>query len=407
MFNRLRTALRLETRTTTGTLADPWTAIMLGGYGPTAARITVTPETALRFAPVHGAIRVLAETLQSLPVHLFRKLADGGRERAEDHPVERLLSDAANDWTPAGEFRLILQTLLSLHGNAFAYVGRLHDQVRELIPLPHGTVTVETNSVTHEPVYVVSSRDGPRRYDRRGILHIRGIGTSVAKGDSPVALAREAIALGLVLERHAAGLFGRGARPSGVLKYPKMLTDDMLKRLRASWDSRYGGGDNAGRTAVLEDGVSWEQTQLSSVDAQFLEMRKFQLQEVARVWRVPLHLLADLERVTFTNAEQMGQQFITYTIMPILRAWQDALRITLLSPEERRAGLFIEFILDDLARADIAGRFTAYSQAINAGILNPNEIRAMENRGAYAGGEVFTRPVNTAAVAESGGADGT
>jgi HK97 family phage portal protein len=404
LFNRLKAAFRTERRSE-ATLADPWAAILLGGAGPTAAGVTVTRETALRCAPVLGAVWVLAETVAALPAHLYRKTPDGGRERADDHPVEALLSDAANPWTPASEFKLVMQTALSLDGNAYAFVNRSGVRVEELIPLPYGTVSVSPDPATMEPVYRVTTPSGARTYGRNDVLHLRGIGTSLYQGDSPVMLAREAIGLSLVLEQHGAGLFGRGARPAGILKYPKALTDDMLKRLRASWDSRYAGGQNAGRTAILEDGTDWVQTQLSSVDAQFLELRKFQLQEIARVWRVPLHLLADLERVTFSNAEQMGAQFLSFTMMPILRAWQDALRMTLLTPEERRAGYYVEFLLDDLARADIAARFTAYSQAINAGVFSPNEIRAMENRGPYAGGETFMRPVNTA-PAPSGNSNG-
>ncbi|USQ72281.1 phage portal protein [Roseomonas mucosa] len=391
-----------ESRAATGTLADPWTALLLGGGGPTASGITVSPETALRCAPVLGAVKVLAETVSQLPVHLYRRGADGGRERADDHPVEALLADAANPWTPASEFRLVMQTQLALHGNAYAWIGRTAGGVSELIPLDARRVTVAADSTTMEPVYTVTDAQGGRRtYGRSEILHIRSIGAGLYQGDSPVMLAREAIALSLVLEQHGAGLFGRGARPAGVLKYPRMISQEMVHRLRASFDSRHGGGANSGRTAILEDGLDFVPLQLSSVDAQFLEMRKFQLQEIARIWRVPLHLMADLDRTTHSNAEELGQQFLTFTLLPILRLWQDAMRLTLLTPEERRAGLYIEFLVDDLARADLAARFTAYSQAIAAGVFNPNEIRAMENRSPYDGGEVYTRPVNTAPVDEA------
>jgi len=396
-----------EGRAATGRLKDAWATIMLGGAGPTAAGISISPETALRCTAVYGAVKVLAETVSQLPVHLYRRTADGGRERADDHPLEPLLSDAANPWTPASEFRLVMQTQLALHGNAFAWIGRAGAEVAELIPLAPGSVGIEPDAVTREPVYTVTESDGRRRsYGRSEILHIRGIGAGLNQGDSPVLLAREAIALSLVLEQHGAGLFGRGARPGGILKSPNFLTMEQRSSLRASWDSQHQGGANAGRTAILESGLEFQPLQLSSVDAQFLEMRKFQLQEIARIWRVPLHLLADLDRVTHSNAEEMGQQFLTFTLLPILRAWQDAMRLTLLTPEERAAGLYIEFLVDDLARADLAARFTAYSQAISAGVFSPNEIRAMENRSPYAGGEVFTRPVNTAPVngAPAGGA---
>ena len=222
------------------------------------------------------------------------------------------------------------------------------------------------------------------------------------QGDSPVRLAREAIALSLVMEKYGAGLFGRGARPAGALKHKGRLSEEALKRLRVSFEQKFMGGENAGRTIVLEDDMQFEAMQLSSTDAQFIELRRFQIAEVARVWRIPPVLLGDLERATFSNVEELGQQFISYTMLPILRAWQDSLKLTLLTLEERRAGYFIEFLVDDLARANLAARFTAYSQAIAAGVLNPNEIRAMENRGGYAGGEVFTRPVNTAAVQRDG-----
>lgn len=402
MLQRLRSlfsATEQRAAPSTGTLADPWTALLLGGSGPTNAGVEVSAERAMRCAPVFAAVKVLAETLAQLPLHLYQRAADGGRARAEGHPLEALLSDAANPWTPASEFRLVMQTQLALHGNAFAWIGRAGGAVSELVPLPATTVAVAQDQLTMEPRYKVTDSAGQvREYRRDEILHIRGVGTSLYRGDSPVQMAREAIGLSIVLEQHGAGLFGRGARPAGILKHKTRVSPEVLTRLRSSWDDGYAGGSRSGKTAILEEDMDFLALQLSSVDAQFLEMRKFQLQEIARIWRVPLHLLADLERVTHSNAEQMGAQFITYCILPITRAWQDAMRLSLLTSEERRAGFYIEFMLDDLARADIAARFTAYSQAISAGVLNPNEIRAMENRPGYDGGEVFTRPVNSAPV---------
>ncbi|MBI0435419.1 phage portal protein [Roseomonas sp. KE0001] len=383
-----------ESRAASGTLRDPWTAILLGGAGPTAAGISVSAETAMRCTAVYGAVKVLAETVSQLPLHLYRRAADGGRERADDHPLESLLSDVANPWTPASEFRLVLQTQLSLHGNAYAWIGRGEGGVSELIPLAPSSVSVAPHVLTREPIYTVTEADGTRRsYGRDQILHIRGVGTGLYQGDSPVVQAREAIALSQVLEQYGAKLFGRGARPGGILKSPSFLTHEQREVLRKSWNA-----DNTGKTAILESGLTFEPLQMSSVDAQYLEVRRFQLQEIARIWRVPLHLLADLDRVTHSNAEELGRQFLTFTLLPILRAWTDSIRVSLLTPEERRGGLYVEFLVDDLARADLAARFTAYSQAIAAGVFNPNEIRAMENRSPYDGGEVFTRPVNSAPV---------
>jgi HK97 family phage portal protein len=392
----LRRALgKVERRSVGIPVNDPAVALILGGYRPTAAGVTVTPETALDCSAVFGAVRILAESLAQLPVHMYRRLPDGGRERADDHPVYPLIAEAPNAWMTASEFRLVTASHFALHGNAYAWVGRDRGVPVEMIPLQPRGIAIKVNPVTMQPMFVIPANGGTREYDRSEILHIRGIGRHLYQGDSPVEAAREAIALLLVLEKHGAGLFGRGARPSGLLKAAKKLGEDTFKRLRASFESLYAGGENAGRTAILEEGMDFVQLQLSSVDAQFMELRKFQIQEIARVWRIPLHLLGDMERTTHNNAESMGQQFVSFTLLPILRLYREALQLTLLTPAERREYL-IDFVVDDLVRADIAARFTAYSQAINAGILCPNEPREMENRPPYRGGEVFMRPVNTA-----------
>jgi HK97 family phage portal protein len=404
MLQRFKALLGIGERRD-GTLKDPWTALLLG-VTPTAAGVSVSPETAMRCAPVFACVRVIAETIAQLPLHLYERLPNDGRKRATDHPLYLLLAEAANDWTPASEFRLVMQTNFMLHGNAYAYVGRSGDVVSELIPLDPRTVAVEPDQRTMVPRYIVTDVAGGRRnYDRREILHLRGVGSNLYQGDSPVMRAREAIALSIVLEQHGAGLFGRGARPAGVLKAPKPIGPEALVRLRESFERMFQGGLNAGKTAILEDGMDFTALQLSSVDAQFLEMRKFQLQEIARVFRVPLSLINDLDRITYNNAESLGQQFLTFCLLPILKLWRDAISISLLTPAERRT-YYADFLVDDLARADLAARFTAYSQAINAGIFNPNEIRQMENRGPYAGGETFMRPVNTAPAPKSGAPTG-
>lgn len=377
-------------------------ALLSVGHG-TAAGIAVGADNFMRCTPARVAVEVRAEALAMLTPHLNRRLAGGGRERVNDHPVASLLTDLASPWQTASAWRLMMQTALDTHGNAFAFVNRDGaGRPVEIIQLDSRAVSVEVDPATQEPRYFVSAADGSRReYDRRDILHVHLMGTRPYLGNSPVQDGREAIGLALVLEQHAAGLFGRGARPSGVFKYAKSLGSETLAKLRASFDSTHSGGANAGRPMILEDGMTWEQTQLSSVDAQFLELRKFQVAEVSRLWRVPLHLLNDLERTTHNNAEHMGQQFLSFCLLPLLRLWEDALSMTLLSPDERKE-YYVEFLTDEIARADLGARFTAYSQAINAGIYNPNEIRAFENRGPYSGGETYMRPSNTAPAPPGG-----
>lgn len=276
------------------------------------------------------------------------------------------------------------------------FIGRGADgSIVELVQLPSPAVAVESDARTMEPRYTVTAADGARStYDRGEILHLKNLSTGGHAGLSPIHLAREAIGLSLSMEEHAARLFGSGARPAGVLKTAKALGAETLKRLRESFSAAHAGGPNSGRTLVLEDGLDFQPLQFNSVDLQFLEMRRYQVAEIARVFRVPLHMLGDLERATFSNVEHLGRQFLSFTLLPHLKNWEGAIRRSLLLPEER-AEYFAEFLVDDLVRADLAARFEAYAKAITNGILSPNEARALENRPGYPGGDRFSLPLNT------------
>ncbi|HTE81434.1 MAG TPA: phage portal protein [Reyranella sp.] len=241
---------------------------------------------------------------------------------------------------------------------------------------------------TMEPKYSVTLRDGKQRtYRWQDILHLPAL-----DGLSPVKQASEAIGLCMSMEAHAARLFGRGARPSGALKLKSKLSDPAYERLRTSWQRNHSG-DGSGSTAILEDGVEFQPFTFNSVDLQFQELRSFQVIEIARAMRVPPTLLMDFGRATWGNAAEMAQNFLTYGIMPWLKLWQGA--IARLLTAEEQAEYLAEFLVDDLVKADIAQRFAAYAQAVTNGVLSPNEIRAMENRPPYQGGDEFRRPMNT------------
>jgi len=395
MLDRMLGLVGLQRRS----LANPSDELLaLFGAVPTAAAMSVTPETAMRLPVLYAAVKVLAESVAQLPLILYRRLDDGGKERATDHQLFAILHDQANPWTSSTEFRLFMQTQLCLRGNAFAFINRDGaGRIAELVQIPSRLVQVEADSTTMEPVYTVTGGDGAQqRYGADQILHPRTLGTgdNPHLGDSPVMLAREAIALALAMEKHAGRIFGNGARPAGILKAAKPLGAETIRRLRESFAAQHAGGENAGRTLVLEEGMDFQAVQFSSVDLQFLELRRHQIAEVARVFRIPLSLLQDLERVTHSNAEALGQQFVSLALMPWLKLWEGAVRRALIDPAERDE-LQAEFLVDDLVRADIAARFNAYSQAVTNGILNPNEVRALENRGPYEGGDQFRLPLNT------------
>ncbi|TAN55116.1 MAG: phage portal protein [Rhodospirillales bacterium] len=376
-------------------------ALLALGGASTAAGVSVNPSTAMRCSAVFACVRIIGETVQQVPLHLYRRQADGGRERVTDHPAAKVLRQPS-DFMTAAEFKMLLGTHLAAHGNFFSWTGRDGTgALVEMIPLAPTAMSVRPDDVTMAPIYTLTAANGgQRQLDRRDLLHVRGPGLDIYKGASPVEMAREAIGLSLTLEKHCATLFGRGAKPSGVLKSAKALTDPVITRLRSSFDSFFGGGENSGKTLVLEDGLEFTPLQLSSVDSQTLEMRRHQIAEVSRYWRVPLSLLNELDRVTHSNAEALGQQFLTFCMLPIFRNITDALALTLLTPEERDE-FYFEFLVDDLARADLAARMQAYATAISHGLMSPDECRQRDNLAPVpdGSGAIFTRPVNVAPVA--------
>ncbi len=405
MLQSIKKLIGIEAKTS---LANPSPELIaLFGASPSASGIAVTPETAMRCPTVYASVNVIAESVAQLPLHLHRRLSDGGKERATDHPLAELLNGQANDWTSAFEFRLFMQTALCLHGNAFAFINRTGGKILELIPIPSPCVTVDVDAVTLEPSYKVTSEGGGQRvYDRTEIFHLKAMGTSPHVGDSPITRMKEAIGLSLAMEEHGARIFSAGARPGGVFKYGKTLGPEALKRLRESFSNAHGGNANAGKTLILEDGMDFAPLQFTSVDLQFLEMRRHQVAEIARGFRIPLHLLQELERTTHANAESMGQQFLSLTLLPWLKCWEGAIRRALLTPEER-SEYYAEFLTDDLARADLAARFDAYAKAVTNGLLSPNEVRAAENRAPYPGGDQFRLPLNTEDARKAGKPDGS
>lgn len=365
---------------------DAWSALVDAG-SRTAAGIMVSPDRALKCVPAYAGVRVIAETMGTLPIHLYERKADGSKSRADKHPLYKLLHDRPNQWTSAAEFVMGLQKDALTHGAGLAYANRSGDRIVELIRLPAGSTVVETDPDTLEPRYKTTLKSGgTRTYRWQDILHVPAL-----DGLAPIKQASEAIGLCMAMETHAANLFGRGARPSGVLKSKAKLKDDVGARLKASWSGAHSGSSSGG-TAILEDGIEFEALTFNSVDLQFQELRAFQITEIARALRVPPTLLQDFGRATWGNATEMSQNFLTFTVMPWTKLWQGAISRLLTTDEQ--ATYFPEFLVDDLVKADIAARFTAYAQAVQSRIILPNEIRAMENRAPIAGGDEFPPATN-------------
>jgi HK97 family phage portal protein len=364
-------------------------ALLFPGY-QTASSISVNERNALSCPAARAAVAVLAETVAQLPLHLYRRDADGGKDRATDHPLYQILLSAANDWTSAFEWRRSLMVALLMHGHAFSFINRSRatGEIVELIQIPSHAVSVEVDDVTQETSYWV--QDPVRRQiDRSQVFHLQAL-----NGEAPIMQIKEAVGLSLVMERHAAQLFGNGARPAGMLRLKGRLNPASLERLQADFQQKWGGLSGSGRTMVLEEDAEFQPITMNSTDTEFTALRKFQVQEVARALRVPEHLLGLWERATWSNAETAGRQFLAYTMLPWLELWQQGIQRSLLSPAERST-YFAEFLTDDLVRADLAARYEAYSKAVLNGILTAAEVRAMENRPPLPGSDVLRTPMNT------------
>lgn len=364
---------------------EPW-LLELFGVTPSLAGVTVSPSTAMRSPAVRAAVEAISEAIGGLPLHVYQR--DGeARHRAPDHPAYALLHDEANDWTPASLFREQLTRDALLYGNGYAYINRRDGQPVELIRLQPSAVSVELDRITAEPIYRLSDGTRQRPLDRREVLHIAAPSIDGVSGASPVMQCREAIAVSLAIEKHVARLFANQARPSGVLSFARSLTAEAATKMKASWQAM----TNSGGTAVLDADAKYQALTLTSADAQTLELWQHSINEIARVFRVPPHMIFELGRATWGNAGEMGATFLRFTLDRWLKVWEGEIRLKLIAPEDR-ATFYPEFLTDALLRADLPARADAYGKLIASRVLNPNEARARENLPPYEGDNEFANP---------------
>ena len=357
--------------------------------------VSVNPATAMRVPAVSAAVTLISNAIGNLPAKVFRRLDGGGKESAPEHPAYGIVHDDATEWQSAYEFRRQLTADAMLFGNAFAFVNRIGGRVVELVRFPPQNVTVKVSEQTGEPFYEVrQDRSAVRVYSFADILHLQApFSDNGYTGTAPIVLGREAIGLAIMLERKAAQVFVNSSRPACALLFEKPLDDRAKERVSKAW-SDATTGENSFKTPILEHDAKIVQFQFSSVDTQFLEMRTFQIDEIARAFCIPPTMLFELTRGTWSNTEQMNLQFLQLTLLPWLRAWEAAYRRALL-PREDRSTFSIEFVVDDIARADLATRTEAYGKLISARAMTPNEVRARENLPALPGGDELANPYTT------------
>ena len=346
-------------------------------FGTSGSGKSVTVQSAIQLSTVYACVRVISETIASLPLGIYETVNDGN-EKATDHPLYRLLHDEPNSEMTSFVFREVMLAHLLLYGNSYSQIIRSgKNQVIGLYPLLPDHMEVDRDSKGNL-TYTYTTSDGKTvSIKPRDVLHIPGLGFDGVMGYSPIALEKNAIGLGIASEEYGSKFFSNGARPSGILTHPNTVKNP--KALRESWNSAYGGSSNSNRVAILEEGMKFEPIAIPNNEAQFLETRKFQVDEICRIFRVPPHLVGNLEHATFSNIEHQSIDFAVHTIRPWLVRIEQAMNRALLSDQEK-GRFFVQFNIDGLMRGDYKSRMEGYAIGRQNGWLSANDIRALENQ---------------------------
>ena len=354
-------------------------------FGRTTSGKPVNERTAMQTTAVYACVRILAEAIASLPLHVYEYQDDGGKKLVHDHPLYYLLHDEPNPEMTSFVFRETLMSHLLIWGNAYAKIIRDGaGRVLGLYPLLPDKMEVQRDDKGN--IYYVYSRNsdenptfkeyGNIKLKAEDVLHIPGLGFDGLIGYSPIAMAKNAVGMTLACEEYGASFFANGANPGGVLEHPGVLKDP--SKVRESWNSVYRGVGNAHKIAVLEEGMKYQQIGIPPEEAQFLETRKFQINEIARLYRIPPHMVGDLDKSSFSNIEQQSLEFVKYTLDPWVIRWEQSLQRSLLLPGEK-GKYFIKLNVDGLLRGDYQSRMNGYAVGRQNGWFSANDIREMEN----------------------------
>ena len=346
-------------------------------FGMSGSGKPVNAQTAIQLSTVYACVRVISETVASLPLGVY-EATDDGSQKATDHSLYFLLHDEPNSEMTSFVLREVMLAHLLLYGNSYCQILRSgRNQITGLYPLlpDHMEVDRDKNGML---TYTYSTSTGQRVIMApEEVLHIPGLGFDGVMGYSPIALEQNAIGLGIASEEYGSKFFSNGARPSGILTHPNTVKNPAA--LRESWNSIYGGSGNANRVAILEEGMRFEPIAIPNNEAQFLETRKFQVDEICRIFRVPPHLVGDLEHATFSNIEHQSIDFAVHTIRPWLVRIEQSMNRALFSDEEK-GRFYVQFNIDGLMRGDYKSRMEGYAIARQNGWMSANDIRALENQ---------------------------
>jgi len=374
-------------------LSNP-AAWLTGLFGTSKTGVQVSEDNALTFSAVYAAVRIISETIASIPLNVY--VYDGEtRVIAREHPIQKLLAHTPNTVSSSFTFRESMAANLVLHGNAYAKI-EFNAAGRPISLTPLNPMLVEVKIVDGEKVYVFNEKKTYLDYE---VVHVVGLSFNGLTGKSPLTVAREAVAIGLAAQEYGARFYSNGANTGGIITAPGRLSIDAINRLKQSWNRANGGLSNSHGTAILEEGMKYEKIGLDPEAAQFLQSRKFQVNEIARIFRIPPSYLADLENSsTRANVEQQAIQFVRDCVTPYVRRFEVEFNRKLFREDE--PNYYAYFTMEGLMRGDLQGRYQAYATARQWGWLSVNDIRDLENLNPVEGGDVYLQPLNMAQAGE-------
>lgn len=350
-------------------------------------------DTAMKYSAVYACVRVLGETFASTPIMLYRKRKDGTRDTSTDLQVFDILHNQPNEEMSAFGFKETCLAHMNTGGNSVSVrLKNAYGDFVGLYPLDWPKVTIERkNGVL---VYTYRNDGKETVYSRDEVFHVPGLSFDGIIGISPLEYMANSIVLGLSYEKFGINFYKNGAHSSGVFESPSELTDTAFGRLKEELKKNYSGLLNAGRPMILEGGLKFNGLTIKPVDAELLDSKKFGIEDVARCYRVPLHLIQNLDRATNNNIEHQSLEFVMYTMLPWFKRYEENANCWLLTPRERKQGYYLEFKLDGLLRGDAKSRAEAYARGRQWGWLSVNDIRKMENMPPIPNGDIYMQPVN-------------
>lgn len=355
---------------------------------------SMSATTAIKYTAVFACIRVLAETTASVPIMLYRKKEDGDREGRNDLAVYDILHNKPNDEMSPFNFKEQCMWSLNTGGNSVS--ERLVDRRGNLVglyPYQAQQLTIDRDPDTKKLRYKVNGAKG-KTLTRQQVFHIPGPSLDGVIGMSPIQYASAAIRLGRSYEQFGVNFYENGAHASGAFKFPTALKDEAFARLKAELKKNYQGLRNTGTPMILEGGGEFQPFTINPADAQLIENKKFQIEDICRIYRVPLHLVQNLDMATNNNIEHQSLEFVMYTMLPWFKRWEENVNMQLLSPAERRAGYYVEYKLDGLLRGDAKSRAESYALGRQWGWLSVNDIRRLENLSPVPNGDIYLEPLN-------------